>query len=115
MTALTDLHCTHQTGPALDEAQARQWQEQVPQWQIQQILQSEKPGVPVLQRRFNFDGFTHTMAFVNAVAALAQQQHHHPELLVGVNSCTVRWSTHSVHGLSLNDFICAAHVDALQP
>ena len=38
--------------------------------------------------------------------------HHHPDLEVGYNKCRVRYTTHSVGGLSENDFICAAHIDA---
>ena len=66
-----------------------------------------------LQRRFNFSGYAATMAFVNAVAALAQAQDHHPDMLVRWGDCTLRWQTHSAGGLTLNDCICAAKVDAL--
>ena len=54
-----------------------------------------------------------TMAFVNAVAWIAHREDHHPDLLVSYNRCTVRFNTHSVGGLSINDFICAAKVDGL--
>lgn len=81
---------------------------QVPGWAIDHCV----PG-GVLQRSFAFKNFHATMAFVNAVAWIAHQQDHHPDLNVGYNRCTLRWSTHSVNGLSLNDFICAARVDAL--
>ncbi len=67
----------------------------------------------VLTRTVECKDFHHTMAFVNAVAWVAHQQDHHPDMLVGYNRCTLRWSTHSVGGLSINDFICAARVDAL--
>ena len=67
----------------------------------------------VLQKSFRFSGFHHTMAFVNAVAAIAHAQDHHPEMTVGFGRCTLHWSTHSVAGLSINDFICAAKADAL--
>jgi len=67
----------------------------------------------LLQRRFEFDDYHRTMAFVNAVAWIAHRQDHHPDLEVGYNACTVRYSTHSIGGLSRNDFICAARIDAL--
>jgi 4a-hydroxytetrahydrobiopterin dehydratase len=67
----------------------------------------------VLHQSFAFTNFHDTMAFVNAVAWIAHQQDHHPDMAVSYNRCTVRWSTHSVGGLSLNDFICAARVDQL--
>jgi 4a-hydroxytetrahydrobiopterin dehydratase len=62
---------------------------------------------------FNFKDYHHTMAFVNAVAWVAHREDHHPDMEVGYNRCAVKYSTHSVGGLSQNDFICAAKVDAL--
>ena len=67
----------------------------------------------VLQKSFRFADFHRTMDFVNAVAAIAHAQDHHPDMTVAFNRCTLHWSTHSVAGLSINDFICAAMVDAL--
>jgi 4a-hydroxytetrahydrobiopterin dehydratase len=67
----------------------------------------------VLTRDFKFDNFHATMAFVNAVASIAHVEDHHPDLEVGYGHCRVTFSTHSVGGLSENDFICAAKVDAL--
>ena len=66
-----------------------------------------------IARTFKFKDYHHTMAFVNAVAWVAHREDHHPDMEVGYNRCTVRFSTHSVGGLSNNDFICAAKVDAL--
>ena len=66
-----------------------------------------------IQKRFDFADYHHTMAFVNALAWVAHSQDHHPDLLVSYNRCTVRFNTHSVGGISINDFICAAKVDAL--
>ncbi len=53
------------------------------------------------------------MAFVNALAWVAHPEDHHPDLAVSYNRCAVRFNTHSVGGISINDFICAAKVDAL--
>lgn len=75
-------------------------------------IDANVPG-GVLHQTFSFRNFHDTMAFVNAVAWIAHQQDHHPDMAVSYNRCTLRWSTHSVNGLSLNDFICAARVDAL--
>jgi 4a-hydroxytetrahydrobiopterin dehydratase len=66
-----------------------------------------------LCKTYPFKDYYHTMAFVNAVAWIAHRQDHHPDLIVGYNRCQVCYSTHSVNGLSENDFICAAKVDAL--
>ncbi len=66
-----------------------------------------------IQKRYTFADYHRTMAFVNALAWVAHAQDHHPDLLVSYSACTVRFSTHSVGGISINDFICAAKVDAL--
>ena len=66
-----------------------------------------------IRRDFSFKGFYRTMGFVNAVAWVANMEDHHPDLEVGWGHCLVRFSTHSIKGLSENDFICAAKVDAL--
>ncbi len=68
-----------------------------------------------IQKRHDFPDYHHTMAFVNALAWVAHGQDHHPDLAVSYDRCTVRFSTHSVGGISINDFICAAKVDALLP
>lgn len=64
-------------------------------------------------RVFNFKNYYQTIAFVNALAWVAHQQDHHPDLEVSYNRCVVRYSTHSIGGVSENDFICAARIDAL--
>jgi len=66
-----------------------------------------------IRRAFSFTDFYETMAFVNAVAWIANTEDHHPDLEVGYDYCRLAFSTHSVGGLSENDFICAAKVDAL--
>ena len=68
-----------------------------------------------LERNFSFKDYHHTMAFVNALAWISHTQDHHPELVVTYKNCVVRYDTHSVQGLSLNDFICAAKASALVP
>jgi 4a-hydroxytetrahydrobiopterin dehydratase len=67
-----------------------------------------------IQKVYRFSDFHHTIGFVNALAWIANAEDHHPDLLVSYGSCTVRFNTHSVGGISINDFICAAKVDALQ-
>jgi 4a-hydroxytetrahydrobiopterin dehydratase len=66
-----------------------------------------------IQRRYAFPDFHRTMAFVNALAWVAHAEDHHPDLAVSYGHCTVRFNTHSVGGISVNDFICAAKLDAL--
>ena len=50
---------------------------------------------------------------MNALAWVANTEDHHPELRVFYDRCVVRFDTHSVGGISINDFICAAKADAL--
>jgi 4a-hydroxytetrahydrobiopterin dehydratase len=66
-----------------------------------------------LGKTFNFKNYYETIAFVNAIAWVAHHEDHHPDLEVGYNRCKVTYSTHSVGGLSENDFICAAKVERL--
>ena len=66
-----------------------------------------------IRRTFKFSNYYQTIAFVNAVAWVAHAEDHHPDLAVGYNRCVVTYSTHSVGGLSENDFICAARIDML--
>ena len=67
-----------------------------------------------LVKTWSFADYYQTIAFVNALAWIAHREDHHPELTVGYNRCRVEYSTHSVGGLSENDFICAAKLEAMQ-
>jgi 4a-hydroxytetrahydrobiopterin dehydratase len=60
-----------------------------------------------------FKNYYETMAFVNALAWISHREDHHPDLQVGYNKCRVEYATHSIGGLSDNDFICAAKCDQL--
>jgi len=66
-----------------------------------------------LQRSYQFKNFSKTLLFVNAVAYIADQQFHHPDIEFGYNYCKINYSTHAVNGLTDNDFICAALIDKL--
>lgn len=79
---------------------------EIPNWNVN----SEKTQIT---RRFSFKNFYKTMSFVNAVAWVANQENHHPDMEVGYNYCVVNYSTHAINGLSENDFICAAKINAL--
>ena len=66
-----------------------------------------------IRREFSFRDFYRTMSFVNALAHLANIEDHHPDLEIGYNYCHVTYTTHAIHGLSENDFVCAAKVDLI--
>lgn len=70
------------------------------------------PG-QTLSRDFEFKNFYQTIAFVNSVAWIAHSQDHHPDMSISYKHCQLSYTTHSVDGLSINDFICAARIDAL--
>ena len=67
----------------------------------------------LIGKTYHFKDYYQTIAFVNAIAWLSHSEGHHPDLTVTYNSCHVEYTTHAIHGLSENDFICAAKVDAL--
>lgn len=66
-----------------------------------------------IRKAFKFRNHHEVMAFVNALAWVSHREDHHPDMEVGYNYCRVRYQTHAIGGLSENDFICAAKVDAL--
>ncbi len=66
-----------------------------------------------ITKTFFFPDYQQTLAFVNAVAWIATRQDHHPDLLVQFDRCRVSYATHSVGGISENDFICAARIEEL--
>ncbi|MBI5923604.1 MAG: 4a-hydroxytetrahydrobiopterin dehydratase [Betaproteobacteria bacterium] len=64
-------------------------------------------------KTWHFRNYHETMAFANATAWISHREDHHPDLAVGYNKCTVTYTTHAIGGLTRNDFICAAKIDAL--
>lgn len=66
-----------------------------------------------ISKTYRFVNFYETMAFVNAVALIAHQQDHHPDLEVGYNRCKVSLNTHDVNGISETDIDCARRIEAL--
>lgn len=108
MTRLSQQHClTPAKGlVALGTEEQRHYLAQVSGWQLADTGE--------LRREFRFKDYYHTLAFVNAVAWIAHQQDHHPEMVVGYNRCQVSFTTHAVDGLSINDFISAAHINQLE-
>ena len=66
-----------------------------------------------IEKTHSFKNFHETMAFMNALAWICYTEDHHPDVALSYSRCTVRFNTHSVGGISVNDFICAAKADAL--
>jgi 4a-hydroxytetrahydrobiopterin dehydratase len=66
-----------------------------------------------IRKTFSFKNFYETIAFVNAIAYIANQQDHHPDMEVGYNKLVVKFSTHSAGGLTAEDFDAAGRVNQL--
>ncbi|MFQ5470126.1 MAG: 4a-hydroxytetrahydrobiopterin dehydratase [Gammaproteobacteria bacterium] len=66
-----------------------------------------------ITREFKFANYYETISFINTVAWIAHQENHHPTLIINYNRCKVLYNTHSVNGLSNNDFTCATRIDSL--
>ncbi|MGA7179896.1 MAG: 4a-hydroxytetrahydrobiopterin dehydratase [Thiobacillaceae bacterium] len=71
-----------------------------------------RDGVKI-NKEYKFKDHYQTQAFANAVMWVSHREDHHPCMIVGYNTCRVEYWTHAIDGLSENDFICAAKVDAL--
>lgn len=92
--------------PPLPRDRAADLIQQTPGWLLNEAASE-------ISRTFKFKNYHETMAFVNALAWVAHREDHHPDIEVGYSRCHVRFSTHSVKGLSENDFIGAAKLNAL--
>ena len=66
-----------------------------------------------IERTFHFSAYSRSLGFANAVAWIAIVEGHHPVLTVRYGSCSIRYTTHAINGLSDSDFICAAKIDRL--
>ena len=107
---LTEKRCVPCEGgtPPLDEAAATKLLGQIQGWKL-----APEGGQARITKRFEFVDFLAAMAFVDKMAALAEEEGHHPDFAVHYNRVDVALSTHAVRGLSENDFILAAKIDAI--
>lgn len=103
---LTNKSCKPCEGgvPPLSESEAREQLGQLDGWTM---------TGNVISKTYTFKNYYQTMAFVNASAWISSRENHHPDLAVGYSQCHVDYTTHAIDGLSENDFICAAKLDAL--
>jgi len=106
MSTLTGMKCRPLPAgtPILTRARIDALLKEVPGWTC---------DGKVIAKNWSFKNYHQTMAFVNAVAWVAHREDHHPDMSVGYNRCRVEFSTHSIGGISENDFICAAMIEAL--
>ena len=92
--------------PAMTPAQAKDMMEHVPEWTL-------ADGARSFSRLFGFKDFANALAFANEVGKIAEEDWHHPDLRVSWGKVEVTLTTHSIRGLSENDFIVAAKIDLL--
>ncbi|MBI2581385.1 4a-hydroxytetrahydrobiopterin dehydratase [Candidatus Woesearchaeota archaeon] len=97
--------------PPMALEQAKKLLQQISQWQLLQIN-----GTYTIEKGFKFKNFAEAISFVKKVAAVAEEQGHHPDIKISWNKVTLQLTTHATHaikGLSENDFIMAAKIDRL--
>ena len=107
LNQLLEKKCQHLEN-GLSEEEIRQYLAVIDGWTLNEGK---------IVKTFSFKNYYETLAFINAIAYVIHAEDHHPELVTTYNRCVVKFDTHSVNGgkggLSENDFICAAKVDAI--
>jgi 4a-hydroxytetrahydrobiopterin dehydratase len=103
LAALSALNC-RPGAPLLSVSELTQRLKALPGWEYVENR---------IVKTFRFANYYETLAFVNAVAYVAHRQDHHPDLSVHYNRMVVAYSTHDAGGVTLNDCVCAAKVEAL--
>lgn len=108
---LNDLRCEacSSDAVALGQEERRLLLTELDGWQV-----IERDGIPQLEKVYTFKNYKQAWAFANLVSELAEEEFHHPSILLEWGKVTVTWWSHSIKGLHQNDFICAAKCDKLQ-
>ena len=108
MTELAGERCVacRRGSPRVRESEIEALLTGVPEWVI-----AEEGGVGSLRRRFRFRDFLGAVDFSMEVATLAEEEGHHPRLVIEWGWVTIEWWTHVIRGLHRNDFIMAAKTD----
>ena len=94
--------------PILSEQEIQELAPQIPSWMIH-----EEEGIKKLICSFAFSSYEDSVNFTNKVAKLAEEEDHHPEIVLEWGNVTVSWWSHKIKGLHTNDFICASKTDDL--
>jgi len=107
MTSLADKKCVpcRSGTPALKGAELEALRKNTPDWTVT----SEHH----IHREFKFQDFVKALEFVNRVGAIAEEQGHHPDIVLKWGKAEITLWTHSIDGLSESDFIMAAKIDRL--
>lgn len=100
------IPCENKDFPPFTREQAQDFMEHVPLW-------SMRDDATEIHRVYRFKDFKEALAFVNKVGAIAEEESHHPDIRLGWGKVELSLSTHSIGGLSENDFIVAAKIDLM--
>ena len=104
---LYEQHCLTETSPQLlAKEQLDQYLDEIPQ----RNLSENKTRIA---RAFKFKDYHQTLLFINAVAVIANQENHHPDITFAYNNGSISFTTHSATGITLFYLICAAQTDQL--
>ncbi len=108
MAELTNEHCVPCRGgiPPLERPTAESLLKTLDGWSLRDDARQ-------IEKRFEFDDFQQSMAFVNRVAELAETEGHHPDICIFYNKVEIKLMTHKIKGLHRNDFILAAKVNQI--
>jgi 4a-hydroxytetrahydrobiopterin dehydratase len=93
--------------PAVKGVELKQIQQLVPEWKVEKEHH--------ISRTFTFPDFKQALDFVNRVGNVAEQQGHHPDILLAWGKAELTLWTHKIDGLTQSDFIMAAKIDQLYP
>jgi 4a-hydroxytetrahydrobiopterin dehydratase len=107
MTQLAEMTCVPCKGgvPPLTGVELHRFSDQLPNWKVVDEHH--------ITRTFTFPDFQKALDFVNRVGAVAEQQGHHPDILLTWGKAEITLWTHKVQGLTESDFIMAAKIDRL--
>ncbi|MAT51672.1 MAG: 4a-hydroxytetrahydrobiopterin dehydratase [Porticoccaceae bacterium] len=110
MTSLSKQSCEpcRSDSTPLKEEEISTLLSQIPDWE-----RVVTDGTPRLRRSFSFEGYPPCLDFANRVGAIAEEEDHHPQLIIEWGKVTVLWWTHTINGLHRNDFILAARCDEI--
>jgi 4a-hydroxytetrahydrobiopterin dehydratase len=105
--ALADKHCVPCRGGVspLKGDELKKLHGGIPEWEVADEHQ--------LHREFRFPDFKQALAFVNRVGTIAEQEGHHPDILLAWGKVGITLWTHKIDGLTESDFILAAKIDRL--
>lgn len=110
---MTDLHqmkcvACRAGEPMISQGEMYMMHPRIPDWMVREV-----DGMQRLERVFKFKNFAQALEFTNRVGAIAEEEDHHPLIVLEWGKVTLQWWTHTIGGLHKNDFIMAAKTDQL--